>query len=67
MRTIYNAKKKFKVVESAERSQMQQLMNKLSEHAYIEVHRSCPDTDTVKDFLWAHPASMSTCTHFPVC
>ena len=37
---------------------MQQQMNKLSEHAYIEVHRSCPDTDTVKDILWARPASI---------
>ena len=37
---------------------MPQLMNKLSEHAYIEVHRSCPDSDTVKDNRWAHPASI---------
>jgi len=33
-------------------------MNKLSEHANIEVHRSCPDTNTVKDILWVHPASI---------
>jgi len=58
MRTVYNVRKKFKVVEYVGRSQMQQLMNKLSEHTYIEVHRNCPDTDTVKDILWAHPASI---------
>ena len=33
-------------------------MKNLSEHAYIEVHRSCPDIDTVKDILWAHSASI---------
>jgi len=37
---------------------MQQLMNKLSEHKYIEVHRRCPDTDTIKDTFWAHPSSI---------
>jgi len=58
MRTIYNARKKFKVVDYARRSQMQQLMNKLSEHAYIVVHRSYLDADTVKDILWAHPTSI---------
>ena len=40
------------------RSQMQQLMNKLSEQKYIEVHGRCPDTDNVKDILWAHPSSI---------
>ena len=58
LRTIYNARKKFKVVEYAKRLQMQQLMKNLSEHAYIEVHRNCPDTDTTKDIIWAHPASI---------
>ena len=51
MRIVYNARKKFKIVEYASRSQIQQLMNKLSGHAYIEVHRSYPDTDTVKEIL----------------
>ena len=36
MRTIYNARRKNKVVEYAGKSQMQQLMNNLSEHAHIE-------------------------------
>ena len=58
MRAVYNARKKFKIVEYTRRSQMQQLIKKLSEHAYIDVHRSCPDIDTVKDILWAHPTSI---------
>ena len=33
-------------------------MKNLSEHVYIEGHESCPDTDTVKDILWAHTASI---------
>jgi len=58
MRTIYNARKKFKVVKYVGSLQMQQLMKNLSEHAYTKVHRSCLDTDTVKDILWAHPTSI---------
>ena len=58
MKTDYNVRKKFKVVEYAERSQMQQLMNKLSIHIYIELLRSCPETDTMKDIIWAHPTSI---------
>ena len=65
MRTIYNARKKFKVVKYGERLQMQQLMNKLFEHAYIEVHRSYPDIDTIKDILWAHSASIELLHAFP--
>jgi len=52
-------------VEYAGRSQMQKLMNKLSTHAYIEVHRSCPNIDTVKDILWAHSASIELLHAFP--
>jgi len=51
LRTVYNARHKFKVVEYAGRSQMQQLLKNLSEHEYIKIHRCCPDTDTVKDIL----------------
>jgi len=52
-------------VRYAERPQMQQLMNKLFEHAYIEVHRSYPDIDTIKDILWAHSASIELLHAFP--
>jgi len=51
IRTMSNARKKLKVVEYAGKLQIQQLMNKFSEYAYIEVHRSCLDTDTVKDIF----------------
>ena len=65
MRIVYNVRKKFKVMKYVGGSQMQQLMNKLSEHTYIEIHRSSPDTDTVKDILWAHPASIDLLRAFP--
>ena len=58
IRTIYNARKKFRITEYGGRSQMQQLMNKLSKITYIEVHRSCPDTNIVKNILCAHPISI---------
>ena len=51
LRTIYNAKKKHRIVEYAGRSQTHQLLNNLSEQSYIEIHRSCPNTDIVKDIL----------------
>ena len=52
IRTIYNAMRKNKIVEyTKKKSQMQQLMNNICEHAYIEVHKSCPYTDTVKNIL----------------
>jgi len=65
LRTVYNARHKFKVVESAGRSQMQQLLEKLFDHSYIEIHRCCPHTDTVKDILWAHPATVDLLHAFP--
>ena len=40
-------------------------MNHLPEHIYIKVHRSCPDTDTVKHILWAHPTSIELLHAFP--
>ena len=49
--TVYNIRKKHRIVEYVGRSQMQQLSKNLSEHAYIDVHRSCPDTDTIKDIF----------------
>jgi len=44
---------------------MQQLLKKLFNHSYIEIHRWCPDTDTVKDIVWAHPASIDLLHVFP--
>ena len=44
---------------------MRQLMNLLCENTYIEVHKSCSDTDIVKDILWAHQASIELLHAFP--
>ena len=44
---------------------MQQLLKNLSEHTYIEIYRGCLDTDTIKDILWAHPASIGLLHVFP--
>ena len=58
MRTIYNARQRFKVKEKAGRSQMQQLLAQLSHKKYVEWHRSDEQTDTVLDLFWAHPVSL---------
>ena len=49
MKTIYNARHKYRVVEMARRSQMQQLMMNLKENRYIEWHTSNDVTDCVSN------------------
>ncbi|KAH9753465.1 protein FAR1-RELATED SEQUENCE [Citrus sinensis] len=65
MKSIYNARQRYKVIEMAGRSQMQQLLSKLSEHNYIEWHRCYDNTDIVKDLFWAHPKSIELLRSFP--
>ncbi|KAM6555829.1 hypothetical protein CsatB_002848 [Cannabis sativa] len=65
IRTIYNARQKHRIREKAGRSQMQQLMRKLSEHNYIEWHRYEKDTNTVRDIFWAHPFGVDLLYIFP--
>ena len=65
MKTIYNARQSYRVKEKAGRSQMQQLLAKLSENNYVEWHRSEPDTDIVMDLFWAHPVSLDFLRTFP--
>ncbi|CAL8172806.1 unnamed protein product [Prunus armeniaca] len=43
MKTIYNARIRNRTKEFAKRTQMQQLLTKLSEHNYIEWHRTSGD------------------------
>ncbi|XP_052289406.1 uncharacterized protein LOC127899726 [Citrus sinensis] len=65
MRSIYNARHRYKVKELAGRSKMQLLMSKLTEHNYIEWYRSNADTDSVKDLFWAHPFAIDLLRAFP--
>ena len=65
LRTILNAHQKYKATEMAGKSQMQQLLSKLSEHNYIKFHRSCNNTDSVKDLFWASPLSIDLLHAFP--
>ena len=43
MKTICNARHRHRVVKWGGRTWMQQLMNKLTEHKYIECHRNYED------------------------
>ena len=65
MKTIYNARHRHRVVEWGGRTQMQQLMNKLTEHMYIECHRNCEDSDIITDLVWAHPTCIQLLQSFP--
>ena len=42
----------------AGKSQMQQLLSKLSEHNYIERYKCYDNAYIVKDLFWAHPKSI---------
>ncbi|KAK3189410.1 hypothetical protein Dsin_028971, partial [Dipteronia sinensis] len=65
MKTIYNARYKYKVVEQAGRSQIQHLMSKLNEHNYIEWHRSHEDIDCITDLFWVHRSTIELLQAFP--
>ncbi|CAL8082765.1 unnamed protein product [Prunus armeniaca] len=63
MKTIYNARIRNRTKEFVGRTQMQQLLTKLSEHNYIEWHRtSC---DIVTDLFWTHPINIDILRAFP--
>ncbi|XP_021828352.1 protein FAR1-RELATED SEQUENCE 5-like, partial [Prunus avium] len=64
MKTIYNARHKSRVVEKASRSEMQLLLCRLSDHKYINWHRT-DDTNCVSDLFWAHPDSVNLLHAFP--
>ena len=65
MKTIYNARYRYKVNERGGRSQMQQLLGKLAEHNYIEWHKNCENSETVTDLIWTHPSSIDLLRAFP--
>ncbi|CAL8171865.1 unnamed protein product [Prunus armeniaca] len=63
MKTIYNARIRNRTKEFAGRTQMQQLLTKLSEHNYIEWHRT--SGDIVTDLFWTHPINIDILRAFP--
>lgn len=65
MKSIYNARHRYKFIKKASRSQMQQLVKQLKECNYVEWHRSKESTDSVRDLFWAHPASVDFLRAFP--
>ena len=64
MKTIYNARHKHRLLNSAGRSQMQQLMKQLNECKYVEWHRKDESNDCVRDLFWAHPTSIQLLNAF---
>ncbi|KAH0989406.1 hypothetical protein GBA52_000889 [Prunus armeniaca] len=65
MKTIYNVRQRLKLKENVVRSQMHVLLSKLSDHNYIEWHRSSDDSNIVKDLFWTHPVSVDILRAFP--
>lgn len=65
IKTIYNAFHKHKVAEKVEKSLLQQLITKLSEHQYIKWYRSRDKTEIGGDLFWTHPVSADLLRAFP--
>ncbi|XP_052172209.1 protein FAR1-RELATED SEQUENCE 5-like [Diospyros lotus] len=64
IKTIYNARQRYKLIEKGGRSQMQQLIKKLREYNYMEWHRS-NGSNCITDLFWAHPISIDLLKIFP--
>ncbi|XP_052171683.1 PKS-NRPS hybrid synthetase cheA-like [Diospyros lotus] len=64
IKTIYNARQRYKLIEKGGRSQMQQLMKKLRECNYVEWHRT-DGSNCIGDLFWAHPMSIDLLKIFP--
>ena len=64
IKSIYNARAKYRVQELAGRSQMQQLMKKLADYEYIEWHRT-NEENVLTEMFWAHPTSGDLLRAFP--
>ncbi|XP_052208410.1 protein FAR-RED IMPAIRED RESPONSE 1-like [Diospyros lotus] len=65
IKTIYNARQRYRLIEKGGRSQMQQLMKKLGECNYVEWHRCERSTDCITDLFWAHPMAIELLKVFP--
>ncbi|KAL8457224.1 hypothetical protein ACS0TY_035171 [Phlomoides rotata] len=65
IRTIYNARNKYRISEYCGRSQLQYLMSKLVENKYFHYTISCQKTNTLKELFFAHPVSVQLVRAFP--
>ncbi|XP_038704722.1 PKS-NRPS hybrid synthetase CHGG_01239-like [Tripterygium wilfordii] len=65
IKTIYNARQKFRTSEKAGKSHIQSLMSFLHEHRYIFYHRTNDVTNELQDLFFAHPGSLELLRAFP--
>ncbi|XP_038719826.1 PKS-NRPS hybrid synthetase CHGG_01239-like [Tripterygium wilfordii] len=65
IKTIYNARQKFRTSEKAGKSHIQSLMSFLQEHRYIFYHRTNDVTNELQDLFFAHPGSLELLRAFP--
>ncbi|XP_038698755.1 uncharacterized protein LOC119996256 [Tripterygium wilfordii] len=62
---IYNARKKIRAAEKADRSEIQILMSFLYESGYIFYHRTNALTNELEDLFFAYPGSLELLRAFP--
>jgi len=65
IKTIYNARQRYRVIDKCSRSQIQQLMKKLKDCNYVEWHRSDRLLYCITDLFWAHPMVIELFKIFP--
>ncbi|XP_052209388.1 PKS-NRPS hybrid synthetase cheA-like [Diospyros lotus] len=65
IKSIYNARQRYRLIEKDGHSQMQQLMKKLGEYNYVEWHRNDGSTDCITDLFWSHPMAIKLLNVFP--
>ncbi|XP_038683661.1 protein FAR1-RELATED SEQUENCE 5-like [Tripterygium wilfordii] len=65
IKTIYNARQKFRTAEKAGKSQMQQLMSSLHQYEYVFFTRSNDETNQLEELFFAHPGSLELLRAFP--
>ncbi|XP_038717231.1 protein FAR1-RELATED SEQUENCE 5-like [Tripterygium wilfordii] len=65
IKTIYNARQKFRTSEKAGKSHIQSLMSFLHEHMYLFYYRTNDITNELQDLFFAHPDSLEILRAFP--
>ncbi|XP_038699631.1 PKS-NRPS hybrid synthetase CHGG_01239-like [Tripterygium wilfordii] len=65
IKTIYNARQKFRTAEKAGKSQIQQLMSFLHQYEYVFFNRSNAQTNELEELFFAHPGSIELLRAFP--
>ncbi|XP_038695464.1 uncharacterized protein LOC119992742 [Tripterygium wilfordii] len=66
IKTIYNARQKFRTAEKVGKSQMQQLMSCIHHYEYVFFRRSNAQANKLEELFFAHPNSLELLFRMPL-